>query len=195
MSQLKKVQFKDIREFVTKFNSYIEYDIPLSYFWGQDVWSLVEKGSIIGGFAFVNNCMPRSILQIPNQEWCLNEDTGVVAFPNIQKSFHLEDIAEVTGYWMSKNKGSFKLTCLFVLRALLHPAKYFVYSYPVSHKGLANYYSKGKPLLLYRGKPNSLEGHKESMEPESVELITSFGLFRIFAHRVLKILKNRIRRL
>jgi hypothetical protein len=73
---------------------------------------------------------------------------------------------------------------------IFHEAETFVYSYPVSNKALGKYYGRGDPCRIYTGIPRPLEGHKEGMESEHVEVLTKFGIFKVFMHRTIKFLKR-----
>ena len=185
MVRIKRLWYvEEIQKFVAAFSKQIEYEIPYQYFLDEEVWAMMQGSKIVGGFAFVSKKVPRSLAQIPgsfvhNRQ--LYTDKQVIDLPSV---------AEVTGYWMAQKRGALIFTLWFVLRAFLHRASYFVYSYPVSQKKLGYYYSTAKPLVLYRGVAKKLPGHPEEMEAESVEMITAFGVLKIFLHRVGKVLRR-----
>jgi hypothetical protein len=70
------------------------------------------------------------------------------------------------------------------------PIKYFVYSYPISEVRLGLYYNQADPICIYKGPIVRLEGHPENPEPESVELLTAWGVVKIALHRNIKYLKK-----
>lgn len=180
----------DLISYMNAFMEQIHYVIPWQILIGEEVWALYEGDKIVGGFAFVSKGMPRSIQQIPEElrgtfsKGCIRISKDLV--------INEKDVAEITGYWLSSKKNAGIFTVWFVLRALLHSCKYFVYSYPVSQRKLGKYYNSANPIVLYRGEPLKLRGHVDNMEPESVELITAFGVFKIFCYRVKTIIRKKL---
>lgn len=120
----------------------------------------------------------RSVIQIPDHWYLSNHRL-------------LQDAAEFTGYFINNKKYAFFFTLHLVMTIIFHKAKTFVYSYPSAHRALGKYYGTGDPCRIYSGVPEALEGHKENMEPENVEVLTKFGVFKIFYHRTVKFLRGR----
>jgi len=170
-------QISDISKFNDEFARMIGYRIPDEYFYGEDRCGLFNsKGKLVGSFVLVKRNKLRSLEQIPGyippsnpNEWC-----------------------EFTGYMLTCNNSivRFLFTVYLVNRVLQSGCKYFVYSYPVSQVGLGEYYSRGNPIRLYRGKPKHLVGHTADMESEAVEVLTKAGIVRIFNARTVKVLKQ-----
>lgn len=159
----------------------ISYNIPLEYFRSGDCYALFVGGKMTGGYCLVH--LPayrlRSIEQIPHNEIFWMNPKYI-------------NMAEFTGYFIKEKRYGFLFTLHLVKTILFHKADWFVYSYPVSQKALGRYYGKGRPIRLFVGPPEQLEGHTSKMESESVELLTKTGIVRIFLHRTFKFLKGAI---
>jgi hypothetical protein len=102
----------------------------------------------------------------------------------------LKNTAEFTGYFITGKKYGFFFTLHLVLTILSHKADRFVYSYPVAQKGLARYYGWGSPTRLYSGPPEPLDGHTGDMKSEHVEVLTKWGIVKIFLNRTKKLLRR-----
>lgn len=163
-------------EFVVEFCKQISYRVPLQFFEDEEVWGLYKDGKLVGGFALISKKPLRSLEQIPNASWESLWDTDY--------------FCEFTGYWIDDKKLGVPFTIWLVIRSLLRKESYFVYSYPVSDTKLERYYSYGKPIKIYKGEPQKLEGHTSFMEPEFVEILTKLGIVRIFWYRTKKVLKR-----
>lgn len=166
----------EILAFHNKFCAKVKYDVPAGYFNKGDCFGLYVNGELVGGFCLVN--LPplhlRSITQIPDvvYNWCIYGD-------------RLCDVCEFTGYFLDSRRHGLIFTVYLVWVILTYNASQFVYSYPASQKGLERYYSKGSPLRLYTGKPVTLEGIP-GVEDEHVEVLTKWGIVKIFLHRTLR---------
>jgi len=178
-----------IERFKNIFCSKISYDIPSTYFKKGECYALIEdekvitsegtvnKIRIVGGFCLVHD-LPwklRSIKQIPEDMLHL----ATRDLPTLKT-------AEFTGYFLNDKKYGLLFTSHLVKTCLLHKASRFVYSYPISQTGLEKYYSKGKPGRLYSGQPAKLQGHKDGMEDENIEVLTRWGIIKIFLARTLR---------
>jgi len=178
-----------IERFKNAFCSRISYDIPSTYFKKGECYALLEdektitsEGTmnrirIVGGFCLIHD-LPwklRSIKQIP-------ED----AFLQATRDLPTLKTAEFTGYFLNDKKYGLLFTSHLVKTCLLHKASRFVYSYPTRQTGLEKYYSKGKPRRLYSGLPAKLPGHKDKMEDENVEVLTRWGIIKIFMARTIR---------
>ena len=178
--RFQKVRSEDrLMEFHRKFCNHIEYQVPLEYFEKGSCYALIVNGEIVAGFCLVYRPANelRSLQQVPYFCHTLYKDEFVYR------------VAEFTGYFIDKKSYAFKFTMNLVRIVLLSPAHYFVYSYPVDQKRLGKYYAKGKPIRIYSGKPRRLEGHPEGLDEERVEVLTKWGIVRIFLHRTRKYLR------
>ena len=169
--------FYEFFKFSWAFGKTIGYYIPDEYFFGQNVWGLFEYDeSVVGGFALVNR-EQRVIDELPD---------------DFDKEKLRNTCTEITGYFIKQKKGSFKLTCRLLIEVLKNDRNKFIYAYPVSNKALQKYYGYGKPKLIFSGYPKKLHGHKDDMEEQNVEILTKFGVFKIFFYRTLKQIKRKI---
>lgn len=174
---------KDIEKFKDLFCERISYEVPLGYFLRGDCYALIKNGEIIGGFCLVHD-LPyklRSIQQIPNptpgSRWFRGfEEVGITN----------TNTAEFTGYFLNEKKHGLFFTWNLVKTILGHPARRYVYSYPVSQTRLGAYYAYGNPIRLHTGVPVHLQGHSGDMEEEHVEVLTRNGIIKIFLARTLR---------
>lgn len=172
---------KEIQEFHDKFCAKICYDIPVGYFNKGDCYALFYKEQLAAGFCLVN-APPlhlRSIIQIPDilYNWHVYED-------------YIYDICEFTGYFIENKKLAFIFTLYLVWTVIWYNSRQFVYSYPISQRGLERYYSRGNPLRIYTGYPKTLEG-MQGVEKEHVEILTKWGIVKIFLFRTLRYFSRR----
>jgi hypothetical protein len=166
----------EIKEFHGKFCSKIKYEVPLEYFNSGDCFAMYVGKRLIGGFCLVNTppLHLRSILQIEDiyRNWYLYD------------SF-LVDVCEFTGYFLEDRRWGLIFTMYLVWSVLFYKSEQFVYSYPVSQKGLERYYGYGDPVRLYTGIPSHLKDF-EGIEEEHVEVLTKWGIVKIFLRRTLR---------
>lgn len=148
------------------------HKIPVEYLNGENVWVLEDYfGNFVGGFALIENKVPRSILQIP---------TASI------RSRYQYVCNELTCYFIQKKEGSFLLTMRLLKESLKANKKLFCYSYKFNDRKLRSYYRAGNPTVIYIGRPLKLEGHDSSAVTESVELLTKWGILKIFLTRTFK---------
>ena len=176
--QLKRLERNslEVQDFHDKFCKKIKYDIPTDYFNTGDCFGMYVDALLVGGFCLVD-APPlhlRSITQI--QDVLYNWHT----YDKI-----LYDACEFTGYFLDGKKFGFVFTMYLVWTVLFYRAKQFVYSYPVSHKGLERYYGHGNPIRIHTGIPSHQEGIKGA-EREHVEVLTKWGIVKIFLCRTLR---------
>jgi len=184
-------KLKDLNEiikFTRLFNKVLGYShVPWKYFASGDCYALIDgKNRIAGGFVLVPGYFNlRSIAQMP-------EDVGreyFIAYPKVAQS-----LCDLTGYFILNPKKGFLLTVYLTLVCLFHNKKYFIYTYPVKETGLGNYYGQGKPLRIHTGVPEHLEGHGETMHPEHVEILTKWGIVKIFLYRNIRLFMSKFKR-
>jgi hypothetical protein len=171
----------EIIEYTKLFNEAIGYsNIPWKYFASGDCYILRDKEKILGGFVLVPGYFNlRSVLQMGDEKF----KDFYSNYPNVSNN-----LCDFTGYYIKNSKYGAILTLYLILVCLFYKKKYFVYSYAVEEKGLGKYYSSGNPIRIHTGVPEKLEGHKESMPSEHVEILTRSGIFRIFWYRTKKLL-------
>lgn len=171
----------DILQFQEAFCRHTSYFVPVEYFRSGDCYAMTRDGKIVAGYCLVHKPaqLLRSVQQIPSFE------TRLLGSPIPEK------LAEFTGYFIDEKRGAVLFTAHLVWTIFFHKAKRFVYSYPVSQKGLQRYYGQGDPVRIYSGPPEKLAGHLEEMEPENVEILTKRGIFKIFWYRTKRTFRSR----
>ena len=174
--KLKRLIYADeIKEFSKIFAKQIGYEIPWTYFYGEDVWVVVEKGKMLGGFAVISKKVPRCLVQIPAYSYHTMDDIVLIK----DKYVKVKHIGELTGFFIRTKRFRLLITFWYFVRSFLKRKKYFLLAYPVEQKGLSKYYASADPFRLYSGPSVQLEGQPEDMEEESVEAITKLGVFKI----------------
>jgi hypothetical protein len=88
-------------------------------------------------------------------------------------------ICELTAFWVDNKAAYIPILSKITWHVLWSKKKYFVYSYATDCRKLQDYYSRGKPILLYSGQMNT-----ESAE--NVECLSKLGIVRIFVSNILK---------
>jgi hypothetical protein len=164
--------------FARDFKNDMGYEVPSSFLQKGKLWAVLNPdGQYVGGFALVTEHPLRSLEEIP---------------PSYPLYLDSETVGEVTAVWLKDKYYGLPWSLVFVYQVLISPVKYWVYSYPISEERLGKYYAAGDPFCLYRGPIVRLEGHPENPEPESVEILTAWGVAKIAIHRNLKYLKKLI---
>lgn len=178
---------KDINTFRSKFNAKLEYStIPLEYFKSGRCYALWDGQVMVGGFCIVYRhfSLLRSMKQIPQSALLQYQQK----YPHI-----FSDVADITGFFIDKPKYSAQLLWYIMYSLLIHPARYFVYSYGTHEHWLERYYGAGKPIRIHTGIPEKLPGHHKTMPEEHVEILTKFGIVRIVTNRFLKIARIKLK--
>jgi len=177
---------KDIKLFQKTFNDILGYStVPYEYFESGDCHAMFDGDKMVAGFCLVRGFYNlRSIMQLP---------LSVIGFLR-HKQHIVKSLADFTGYFISNKKYGLRFTIYLVKTCLLHPCNYFVYSYLVTEYGLERYYGSGKPLRIHTGAPEHLPGHHSVMEPEHVEILSKWGIVRIFLYRTKRWVKSWFRR-
>lgn len=172
----------EIKQFTDVFNQTIGYsNVPWEYHNQGYCYAIIEKGRIVAGFCLIPGYISlRAIRQLPDEvarDWYVRENYK-----------YSRSMCDLTAYFIINPKYGLTLTISLLLRCLFFPRKYYIYTYPTNDKALEKYYARGKPIRIYSGVPKKLPGHKEHMESENVEILTKWGIFRIFWYRITKIL-------
>jgi hypothetical protein len=178
----KLTRVSDIVHYTKLFNRDIGYsNVPWKYHATGTTYAVRnEKGRIVGGFILIPGYWHlRAVLQMPEEKQ--------VSFYE-QNPKVVSKLCDLTGYFILSRKHSTKVTVLLLLVTLLSRYKYFIYTYPTHDKALEKYYGRGNPRRIHTGIPEKLEGHAEHMEEEHVEILTKYGIFKIFVERLRRVI-------
>lgn len=173
---------EDYLSFEKAFADEMAYTVPASFLKKGTTWAVWRrdkrgKGAWVSGYALVDKYPLRSLQEIPEDK--------------MLPEWNFKHIGEFTAFWISKKYKDTKYFAFFftahmIWKTFIHPSKYYIYSYPISEEKLGDYYAKGHPLRIYSGPINRLEGHAENPEPEHIELLTTWGIWKIFFYRCWK---------
>lgn len=188
----KLTHWHDVVIFQKTFNEVLGYStVPYDYFESGDCHAMFVDGEMVAGFCLVpgfDNL--RSWRQIPK---FVRDRLPLRVFGDMSHC-----LCDFTGYFIKDKKYALRFTLYLVKTCLFNApfnnlpngrsgyryrCKYFIYSYQVTEYGLERYYGSGKPLRLHTGAPEHLDGHHGIMEPEHVEILSRWGIVRIFAYR------------
>ena len=186
------VEFKEItswtgvQDFQKAFNTVLGYStVPLEYFMSGECYGMFIDGKLVAGFCLVPGFLNlRAVMQLPEAE-----------IVNLAYSPMSDHLADFTGYFLLKDTSwlnAFRFTVYLVKTCVRSPYKHFIYSYQVNEVKLGRYYAAGDPKRIYTGIPEHLDGHGENMEPEHVEILTKWGIVKIFLRRTYKVLKKMV---
>lgn len=166
----------DILLFQKTFNGILGYStVPYAYFASGDCHAMFDGERIVAGFCLVKGFHDlRAIQQLPQDK---------IRWLEEHHRYMVNSLADFTGYFITNKKYGLKFTIYLVKTCLFHKCKYFIYSYLVTEYGLERYYGSGKPLRVHTGEPEHLSGHHAVMEPEHVEILSKWGIVRIFIYR------------
>jgi len=153
------------------------YNIPVSYFLNADCYGVKHDGEFVGGFVIKKDLLLnlRSFQEIP-----------LTLVPSLPYNKYRNKTADLTGYFLMDKRYGLKLTWLFVKTIVFYSSKYFIYSYDVSNLRLGRYYAAGDPTLLHSGIPALIEGYTEEQPPVNVEILSKWGIVKIFIYRTRK---------
>jgi hypothetical protein len=169
---------EDIDKYSREFKQDMGYEVPSDFLQKGHLYAVVTpEKKYVGGYAFVDKHPLRSLQQIPTED------------PSFYEKWN---VGELTAVWLKDKTYGLVWSLMFVYHALRHPTKYWVYSYPISEVRLGKYYAMARPLYIYKGPIVRLEGHLENPEPESIEIITTWGVAKIALGRNIKYLKKLI---
>lgn len=165
--------------------------IPYSYIVNSKnkAFILHDKKEIFGSFVIVNQQPFRTLQQIP---WFNTSFNQKEISPNWNKY-----VSEITCYFLKKDVPLFYRILFkikFVLAVIDCDSKYFVYSYHTKDKKLEKYYDYGSPFRVYCGKTinmNDIEKYNDSWE--NVEILTEYGIIKIFLKSLWKQLRRKIK--
>lgn len=184
---IKKLKYpNDIKLFQETFNTVLGYSsVPYSYFLDGECHAMFDGERMVAGFCLVRGFSHlRSIQQLPQEkiDW-ISQNHGYMT----------RRLADFTGYFIKNKKYGLKFTIYLVKTCLLHPCRYFVYSYLVTEYGLERYYGSGRPLRVHTGRPQHLPGHHDDMAEEHVEILSKLGIVRIFLYRTRRWIQSMFR--
>lgn len=166
----------EFNKFASEFKKDMGYEVPSTFLKKGKLWAVVNpEGDYVGGFALVAKHPLRSLAEIP-------PSYPIFVDPKL--------VGEVTAVWLKDKYYGIMWSLHFIYQTMRSPIKYWVYSYPISEVRLGLYYNQADPICIYKGPIVRLEGHPENPEPESVELLTAWGVVKIALHRNIKYLKK-----
>lgn len=177
----KIIEYSDIELFHKLSTKNIKYEIPITYYTKGTCYGFYRNGILVGGFCLIHDfpAYLRSFQQIP-----VDLDDELL----VKSGMEMLNTVEFTGYFLTDKTNGLYFTYHLVKTIFNHRATRFIYSYPISQVALERYYSKGHPVRLYTGKPSYLPGHLPNMEAEHVEVLSKWGIFKIFLSRTVKYL-------
>lgn len=162
------------------FCSVTGYRVPRHYFLGADCYGIRNlEGAFVGGFVLRKGHIStlRSYQEIPN-----------LSRPYISINSRAKEYTDITGYFLTDKRYGLRLTWCFVKTVLLYPSSSFIYSYSCADTRLGRYYSYGHPKLIYSGLPALVEGYTEQQPEVNVEMLSKWGIVKIFINRCKKYL-------
>lgn len=174
-------RLKEKKALHTKFCQITGYNIPMGYFLTASCYGLKIKGEYVGGFILKRGILRqlRAYQEMP-ERWKAQYESKKYDFER--------NTVDMTGYFLTDKKYGLKFTWFLVKTIFLYPTKYFVYSYDSDNEKLKNYYSYGKPRLLYVGYPDLIEGYEKQQPPVNVEILSKWGILKIFLARTKKVI-------
>lgn len=182
MRAFKKITaYTDIEKFHKMFSKKIKYEVPITYLTKGVCYGFYKNNSLVGGFCLIHD-FPLNLRSFQQIHGAIDTEALVKAGMTILNT------ADFTGYFLTDKSSGLYFTYHLVKTIFNHKAARFIYSYPVSQVALERYYSKGHPVRLYTGKPKFLPGHEHNMEEEHVEVLSKWGIFKIFVSRTVKYL-------
>lgn len=174
----------DRRLLCQRFCDVTGYKIPLSYFLSADCYGLRGEGDrgFVAGFVLRRNLSGLDDLRVWQEvpEGREKEES--------RRLLEGKVVADTTGYFLEDKKRGFIFTLYFALISLFYPAHFFIYSYDRNNLSLARYYGHGRPKKLYTGRPTILEGYTEEQPEVNIEVLTKWGILRIFLMRTKKLI-------
>jgi acetyltransferase-like isoleucine patch superfamily enzyme len=80
-------------------------------------------------------------------------------------------------------------TLFLAVICVFYSKKFFMYTYPTRDIAIGRYYAVGNPVHIFTGIPEHLPGHKDHMEEENIEILTRWGVTKIFWNRTKRMYK------
>ena len=157
--------------------------LPLRYIYHSKSYLLLDKKkNAIGGFIIAPSHLSRVEEELPQDYY------GERARCELK---YFSPFSELNGYFiLIKSKGWILVSFWFML-VLLSRSKYFVYAYENTNKHLKKYYSVAKPIVIYDGLVNNLEG-MVGEHHERIELISKWGFLKLYSNRLLKRIRMKL---
>lgn len=195
---LKQITSEHYHEFNNCLESSIGIKLPHKYFSRSKCFAYFKDNRIVAGFIIspYKNTLRnfRTFEQIRKDHIyiaCIKKMMGIEFLAN-SKAKHL---AEYTGYFILDKSIAFIFTLKMIVAVCLMPHKYFFISYSYNNKFLKNYYSKGKPEKIV---VTDVEYHtlgdngstKINHGIESIEVLSKYGVVRIFIWRTMQVIKK-----
>jgi len=158
---------EDAKSFAGGFHSKSGYLMPYMTFLENATFAVKKYDNTLhGGMCFIEDKNKFRVLrQIPADSkitW-INENR----------------VCELTAFWVNNKAAYLPLLTKITMYVLFSWKDYFVYSYATDCRKLQEYYSRGKPILLY-------SGQMTTGSIENVECLTKLGIVRIFVSNILR---------
>lgn len=163
----------------TKFCQITGYSIPVCYFLTAPCYGLKINEEYVGGFILKHGRLRqlRAYQEMP--------ELWQAQYESEKYDFEMNTV-DMTGYFLTDKKYGVKFTWFLVKTIFFCTKKYFIYSYDLDKDKLKKYYSYGKPRLLYSGYPVLIDGYGEQQPPVNVEILSKWGILKIFLARTKK---------
>lgn len=185
----------DLKKFNDAIFKSMGFRYPYLYLKRSEVYVWELRGDFLAGFVlcpFAGWSGFRSLKQIPEKRFM-----DVVERIHNEKSLRKAkktDFMEYTGYFINDKSIGLVFTFYMIMTACMR-SSYFVLSFDKSSVHLAKYYSHGKPMILYTGPVKYFiqneAGELDSRDGvETVEILSSHGIIKIFCWRTAKEIKR-----
>jgi len=157
--------------------------LPIRYIKHSQSYLLLDKkNNAIGGFIIAPSHLSRCEEELPETT------NGTIARARLGL---FNPFSELNGYFiLVKSKGWILVSFWFIL-VLLSRSKYFVYAYENTNKHLKKYYSVAKPIVIYDGLVNNLEG-MTGEHYERIEMISKWGFLKLYSNRLIKRIRKNL---
>lgn len=169
--------------FTKMFESIDGHSIPQDYLFSEDSKTIAAYDSedkLLGGFCLVSGNL---------NDGFANLRTVKQARLFFYGKSSLDNLTEITGYFIADKKCGLKLTMRLVLEVLRNPSNSFIYSYAASNKKLESYYKTGNPKRMFSG----YIYYPNDYNIENVEILSKWGIIKIFLNRTMKLIKRKLK--
>lgn len=196
----KRVPPYDMALFNSAIGNCLGFRYPFDYLEGCRVYGYKKKGKYVAGFILRQVVKDygelRVLQQMPPLTYWDKINEVRFYYPRIRKN----QCFEYTGYFIKDKSIGVWFTLRMIITVALSGGKYFFYSFDANNAALAQYYSNGCPMLLYRGIVsyqilNKYNKIVRKVGTEHIEMLTLSGIVLIFLWRTKKYLDRARRKL